>query len=285
MTDEQNTLTMSVYYDDYYKHLGESPNLDRMAKEGMLFKNHFVQCPQCVATRTSILTGLYPHQSGVLNNNAWFADWRYDYTTIPEVFKENGYKTANLGKIHYPRGKEIWEYNDQHYSYYTANYVNPQQLTGSFKGQDDKWEILKPQGYKLILSGIYPTPKEGDKYPETALIDKSIEWLEDNKNSDKPFFLRISMLSPHAPFLAPIEYYGRYSLENMRGYDKPTKETLAKMPQYERTKTFTFKENDILRANATYYALASHVDDEIGRLDKYLKENGFYENTLLVKAY
>ncbi len=282
MTDEQNTLTMSSYDDANQTHLGDSPNLDRMASEGTLFMNHYVQCPQCVATRAAMLTGSYPHQTGVINNNACLTDWKYDYETIPEVFSKNGYNTANIGKIHYPKGKEIWGYNDTHYGYYSKNYVSPENLTGSFKGQDKKWEVLKVNGYNLILSGIYPEPNEGDDYPETALMDKSIEWLEENKDKEDPFLLRISILSPHAPFLAPLDYYNRYKPEDMVSYDKPSSKTLALLPKYERSKGRSFSEDVVLRTNSTYYGLTSHVDNEIGRLDKYLKESGLDKNTLIL---
>lgn len=282
MTDEQNTLTMQSYDDNNYTHLGDSPNLDRMAAEGTLFMNQFVQCPQCVATRTSMITGLYPHQSGVLNNNACLVNWKYNYNTIPEVFTANGYNTANVGKIHYPNGREIWGYNDTHYAYYESKYVDATTLRGTFAGQNEQWSVLKPTGYNLILSGIYPTPIDGDTYPETALTNKAINWLENHKDSEKPFLLRVSYLSPHAPFLAPLPFYDKYTPDQMAGWDRPTSSTLNGMPSYEKSKSFSFSEEVIRRVNATYYGLANHVDDEVGRIDAYLKASGLDQNTLVL---
>ena len=285
LTDEQNTLTMSLYDDDNFKHLGVSPNLDRMAYEGVLFKQHHIQCPQCVASRAAMLTGLYPHQNGVINNNAYFGNWPYEDTiTLPEVFAQNGYEVANIGKMHYSKGKEIWGCADEHYQYYVRNYLHHDGLRGKFRGQEEQYEILYVPELKakIALSGIYPEPENGDEYAEAALISKAINWIDERKVGNRPFMLRLSIQSPHAPFLAPREHYNMYSDEDMKDFWWDTVKERSELPVFERRGKENPNKEDTLRINRTYYGLATHVDDEIGRLDAYLKENRLYENTVLI---
>ena len=83
-----------------------TPNLDRLAASGVRFTNNFCNSPVCVSSRVCILTGLYPEDTGVYNNEGAWKAFRLPRTfeTFPRVFAMHGYKTANFGKIHVARG-------------------------------------------------------------------------------------------------------------------------------------------------------------------------------------
>ena len=103
MVDDMNTM-LSTYGHKQVK----TPNLEKLKKEGVQFNKAYVQYPQCTASRTSMLTGLYPDQSGVTQLRQHFRNFVPEAKTLPQIFKEKGYYTARVGKIfHYDVPREV----------------------------------------------------------------------------------------------------------------------------------------------------------------------------------
>jgi len=99
-------------YDDP---LAISPNIDRLAKEGALFQNHYVQAPSCAPSRTSMLTGYRPDEVEVTDHKTHFRETRPEVVTLPELFKKNGYTTISLGKLfHYSKLKIYFPLDKQY---------------------------------------------------------------------------------------------------------------------------------------------------------------------------
>ena len=109
--DELRTDALGCYGNPYVQ--PQTPNIDALAASGVQFDNCFCNSPVCVASRTSILTGLYPEDTGVYHNEAYWPGYRFDNPpqTFPQVFAQNGYTTANFGKVHVPKSLNPWMYS------------------------------------------------------------------------------------------------------------------------------------------------------------------------------
>jgi arylsulfatase A-like enzyme len=161
-----------------------TPALDRLANEGMLFENVFCTNSICGPSRAAILTGKHSHLNGMLRNDTIFDG---SQQTFPKLLQEGGYKTAWIGKWH---------------------------LFSDPTGFDD-WAILT----RSNLQGTYYNPifgtSNGEKEPETGytatlITDRAISWIDNNRDSDQPFFLAYSHKTPHREWVPGPEEYDLY---------------------------------------------------------------------------
>ena len=111
--DELRTDALGCYGTPYAEM--QTPHLDAIANSGSIFRNCYCNSPVCVSSRTSVLTGLYAEDTGVYHNEGFWSQYRMDEPlpiTIPEVFAQKGYTTANFGKVHIPHQFEPWMHNE-----------------------------------------------------------------------------------------------------------------------------------------------------------------------------
>ena len=167
-----------IYSDDhaqaavsaYGSHLAEvapTPNIDRIAKQGMRFNNSFVTNSICGPCRAVIMTGKHSHLNGFRQNGDKFDPTQQ---TFPKLLKGNGYQTAVFGKWHLG--------------------TNPVGF--------DAWEVLPGQGHYYNPDFITPTGKIQDHgYVSNLLTDKALTWLEKDRDQDKPFMLMVQHKAPH----------------------------------------------------------------------------------------
>ena len=162
-----------------------TPNIDRLAAEGLLLKNFFVTTPLCSPSRASFLTGLYPHTHRVINNDKVGLDViSHTLYTFPRMLREAGYETAFIGKWHMG-------------------------LDDSRRPGFDRWISFKGQGLYLDpvvnLDGV---PKQLDGYMTDHLNRWAVEFVE--KPHDRPFLLYLSHKGVHAPFIPAPRHEGLY---------------------------------------------------------------------------
>ncbi len=190
MTDDQATRTVSAYEGA----INHTPNIDRLAGEGALFRNSFVANSICNPSRAAIFTGKHSHKNGVVGNAS---PWDNSQTISPRLFQDAGYTTTLIGKWHMnnPPGDEF------HYS---------NRLTGAGK------------------QGFYYNPEfeTGDGTKETVeghstdiVTDKALRWLDDN--SGDPFLLFVQFKAPHVPRMPEFRFLDRYTNDTV-----PEPETL-----------------------------------------------------------
>jgi arylsulfatase A-like enzyme len=176
MSDDHDADAISAYN----KTLIQTPNIDRLAKEGMLFTRNFVANSICGPVRATLLTGQHSHKNGIKNNRT-----RFDSTkiTMPRLFQQHGYQTALVGKWHlhsYPAGFDYWKILPGQGLYFDPRFISMNGDTTTIPG-----------------------------YATDVICDEAIKWL-DNRDPGKPFVLHIHHKAPHRYFLAPLKYIEQY---------------------------------------------------------------------------
>ena len=253
-----------------------TPNLDRLASSGVQFTNNFCNAPVCVASRCSTLTGLYPEDTGVYNNEGAWPNFRLPHSlqTFPRVLAQNGYATANFGKIHV--SPEL------------RPGANPEQDIFQFHdgagGNMGIWEHLGEDAVQMIRApnggmngGIFP---DGEPYPPDQVVENSLRWMAEN---DTPFFARISILQPHTPVLPPAEYVRLFDGQDP-GLPGPLPDTLSDFEKRvaEVYDVASMPPEKLRAARLHYYAQVAWIDAQVGRVMDFLKRTGRLEKTVVL---
>jgi N-acetylglucosamine-6-sulfatase len=255
----------------------KTPNIDKLAKEGVNVKNFFVTQSICSPSRASFLTGTYPHIHGVNQNNKYVdPDWT-NYAPFSTHLQKSGYETAHIGKIHmaWKRGKE---------------HIRP-----GF----DYW-------FSFIGQGQYFNPKVNDNGRETQiegymtdiLTDKTVDWLVNKRDPDKPFSLNLWHKAVHEKHLPAPRHEDLFQDDPLPEPPFDThKETFKGKPEWLRRKTYGFKwnENDKIPEELPEitWPINKHkymqllrsliaVDESLGKVIKTLEEIGELENTVII---
>jgi len=165
----------------------KTPNMDRLAREGALFRNAFVTNALCLPSRASFLTGAYSHTTGATTNEDSQVPARF--ALVSDVLREQGYEVGFVGKSHV--GGALL---DHKWDYYFG-----------FKGQAD---YLKPEVVEGS-NGQYSEPKIYHEYVDDLLTRKAVEWVQGR--GEKPFCLFLWFYAPHAPFYRPRRMLQRFN--------------------------------------------------------------------------
>lgn len=193
--DRPNVLLISIDdLNDWVGCLGGhpqaiTPNIDRLAAMGTLFENAHCQSPVCNPSRASMMTGRYPHTTGIyfLSPDLKQAPVLRNVKTMPEVFASHGYTTMATGKIFHTGDKRFFD---------------EYQPSGGF-GPRPKKKISQPHGHPLWDWGAYP--EDDELMPDWKAAKWAIEKL--NQEYDKPFFMGVGFYRPHVPMYAPQKWF------------------------------------------------------------------------------
>lgn len=300
MADDLTTQAISAY-GGIYKDLAPTPNIDRIASEGMLFQDVLCTNAICGPSRAAILTGNYSNLNGYYKNES---GGKFDKTqwTFPQEFQKNGYQTSLFGKWHLgtePQGFDVFKYHNS--AGQQGHYWNPKY---NINGVDTKVE-----GYSTNLS-----------------TDFAMDWLASERKQDEPFMMVLQYKAPHRPwqpdtkyetlwddveFPYPatfnddykgreltagdtemtMEYFSRRDMkykepENLKGKEKIKWAFYGAKPgEVVQPEGMTFEEGRKWRYQTyikDYLACVKSVDDNIGRVLKYLDENNLTDNTIIV---
>lgn len=272
----------------------QTPNLDEMAKDGLKMTN-FYNASRCCPSRSSILTGLYPHQTGVgdmMNTRPQPAYQGYlnkNCVTIAEALKQNGYQTFMGGKWHVGQAKENWPLQRGFDKYF-----------GLIDGANSYFENrpYRPNQKLTIALGNEPYTLSKGYYSTNAYTDFAIDFIT-HKQKDKPFFLYLAYQAPHWPLHALPKDIAKYKGKFMKGWDAMREERYKKQLALgvidESTKlspldsacrkweSLTQEEKVIWDEKmAVYYAMIDRMDQNIGKLRSKLKEIGEDKNTVIM---
>ena len=270
LTDDMRADCMSIAGHPHLK----TPNIDRLAKEGVYFKNAFCTTSLCSPSRASILSGLYAHSHGVQNN---FTEYPNDLPSFPRQLQAEGYRTAYIGKYH------MGEENDEKrpgFDYFVTH-----------KGQGKYWDTeFNLDGERKVLPGYYTT----------VVTDLAESWLRENMKPDQPVLLMLGHKAPHSFYFPEPKYKDafdhvdvQYPATAFKLEDKP-KWFLARLdtwhgiygPLFDYRKKFPDRRpeavKDFAAMTRAYWGTIQSVDDSVGRLYRVLEELGQLDNTVFI---
>jgi len=278
MADDHAVNAVSAYGSK----LMETPNIDRLAKQGVLFENCFCTNSICNPSRASILTGKYSHIHGVKTN---YIKPGNDHVTYPELLKQAGYQTALVGKTHFWKETNCIKSLDYYMISHGAEYHNPKFLE---KGKE-------LQNY--------------DGYVTDVVTNKGIDWLK-NCDKNKPFMLMMHQPAPHMPFQEKedlVEVYKNKHYPEPPSFNDPPKNqpdsprpfniTMEGLMGFQGRKhvwgDYAWEAPEGLEGEAlkkwiyqrymrAYLACVQSLDENVGKLLDFLKKSGLDENTVVI---
>lgn len=296
MTDQHRADLMTCAGRD----LVPTPNIDRIASRGVRFANAYCPYPVCVASRMALLTGLYAHNTGAINNSDPL-DWRY--RTIAHHFAEHGYLTALMGKMHFVDAHNhgfayYMSINDwlmylgpkvKHYANEIANHpLGPQFFKtvndggASFPDIEGLWERIGPwashveqRNFDSMASALEP-----QDHLDMFIARETAEFFRRYRN--QPFFLIASFMKPHSPFYPPREWAEKYRVDKM---PLPKVGDVSQYPPHiqQRIRNIQNLGEKRHRAHrAGYLGNLAFVDTCIGQVYNALEEQGLADNTIVV---
>lgn len=267
-----------------------TPNLDKLADKGVRFTQAVCQAPMCIASRNSMMFGIYANQTGVLRNGRGIPDDKLPTKPLAQMFQEAGYETAGFGKTHWgircsTRGfetrfaaevfeegaimmKDLDPEKKQRYLDETIGYG---------PGEED------PSGYIGETSSL----PEGD-HRDGWVLEKCLDYIN-TRVDERPLFLYLSFLKPHAGHNVPEGFEDHYNLQETKYAEQPPweKDSSPHAEGVNRRELYEgfwkeATEDQWKEMTMRYYANCTWIDDMFGRTLHALEDKGLLENALIV---
>jgi len=295
-------LELGCYGDQHIK----SPNIDRLASEGLQFQRAYCQQAVCGPSRASLLTGMRPDTLKGSGMYVHFRKYVPDVVTLPQWFKKHGYYTKALGKIYHGGFDKVYgrnvtdppSWSEPTWRGHPRYYFSPEgiETARNIFVQKYKTEILglNPDDWvnHLIIGGLATEAPDvaDDVLYDGQLTEQAILKLRELK--DRPFFLALGFLKPHLPFIAPKKYWDLYDSETIdlatnlqapKDFPKIAGTTWGELRNYSgmpRKGPVTPEQARRLRHG--YYACVSYVDALIGRVLDELDRLQLADNTIVI---
>ena len=271
LTDDQRWDALGIAGNKYLK----TPNMDRIGREGVWFRNAFCTTSLCSPSRASILSGLYAHKHGVLNN---FTEYpAAGFKSFPMVLQGEGYDTAYIGKWHMGEDNDLPRPG---FNWFVTHKGQGKYFGTEFCFNGERREVMK---------GYYTT----------VVTDLAEEWIK-RPRGDKPWCLMLGHKAPHS-FYVPEEKYA-HAFDAARTPYPETAFMLDDKPAWIKDRLYTWHGiygplfdwrkkfpddtpegvKDFEAMNRAYWATLLSVDDSVGRLYNLLKQRGELDNTIIV---
>jgi iduronate 2-sulfatase len=258
----------------------KTPNIDRIAKNGVRFDRAYCQFPLCSPSRTSLMTGLAPDTTRVYELQTHFRTVLPDVITLGQAFQKNGYFSGRVGKIYH--------------------YGNPGQI--GTDGLDDKptWnQVVNPAGIDKLEEepkltnytpgrglgsavSFYASPAKDEQHTDGKVAEEVVRMMEAHR--DAPFFIGAGFYKPHVPWIAPKKYFDMYPLESIdvRPFEESEMSIAPEYAYFTRPANWGMTPEQRRDAIRAYYATISFVDAQIGKVLDALERLKLAENTTVV---
>lgn len=277
-----------------------TPNVDRLAGEGTRFRRCYTSNPICSPSRASLLTGVLPHEHGMVDCThtvpPYRARFRQDLLTWSESLAEAGYYLGYVGKWHIERSRKLEEFGFDEYTIGWTDKLedgyrdhrrglgldpNPDR---SPDGLEDAGVVEQPGYRDLTLYGTHDEPVDGTREYYTYTLGE--QFVRDRASADEPWCLTVSTYGPHDPYIVPEAYADRYDSDDL---EKPANlhDSMADKPELYRRQQSVWDGlgwAEIAEARAHYFAYCSLIDDQVGRLLDALAETGQLDDTVVIYA-
>lgn len=268
----------------------ETPHLDHLARTGTRFTRAYSAVPSCIAARAAILTGMSQEHHGRVGYQDG-VPWRYAHT-LPGELARAGYHTQGVGKMHFHPSRSLQGFhNVVLHDGYLHFHRSSRQV---YELHDDYRVWLREKagadvdyaehgiGCNSWVARPWHLPER--LHPTNWVVHQSIDFLR-RRDPDKPFFLWMSFVRPHAPLDPPAHYFEQYLRRDIPSprvgewVDRDMPENPGLPPDAGRGR---LREHELRRAQAAYYALITHIDHQIGRFLEVLGEYDELHNTLVL---
>lgn len=286
---EQKPNILFIVIDDmcpalrcYGDAIAHTPNIDKLASQGVVFTHAYCQVGISNPSRASLMTGMRPDEIKVWTLKIHFRETKPGVITLPQFYKENGYLTRAIGKI----------YHDEAYYQDPISWSGPAEYNITMDGKGYKYVRpenclpKRPKAASVEIANVLDTA-----YIDGKVCQAAIEVM--NEIADSTFFLEVGFRRPHLPFSAPKKYWDLYernvfgkelkdsvkpigapdiafhNSNELRGYEDISKKGAISVE----------KQLELMHG---YYACISYVDEQIGKLIAELKRFGCYDNTVIV---
>jgi len=317
--DNNSPNILFIAVDDLRPQLGAygkdfmiTPNMDRLAGEGRLFRHHYVTVPTCGSSRYALLTGQYPHNTAELGNDIFYKTTAGERGTrkhnvdspesMVEAFRLNGYYTVGMGKISHSADGYVYGYTDT-----VSSIMELPNSWDEFHFNAGKWGngwnaffgYASGENRQSLNKEVKPYEAgkvDDDGYPDGLTANLAMDQLGKLKERSEPFFLAVGFFKPHLPFTAPKKYWDLYDEDKIpitNTHDIPANTSKAsfhesgEFNQYKKGEEKAGLDHELSEAYArkvrhAYFAATSYVDAQIGKVLEALEENGLADNTIIV---
>ena len=285
-TDQQRRDSLPCYGLDFV----QTPHLDKIASEGIVFDNCVSASPVCQPVRASFMAGQYPSVTGVTDNFQWLSA---DTPTLPQRLREAGVNTAAIGKMHfYPwDNPQDFEYRviaeDKRQIYIPDHYTQFLEKNGYTRGHP----AVHKEYRDSLGAMVSPLPEE--YHIDSFIGAETVKWINSIDN-DRPFFSWVSFNSPHDPYDPPPRLSELYR-------DSPIPEIMGSMSDYKNKPAYQnriipfFRDNPLFlndyskmtpdivaKMRRHYYATITLIDEWVGKILSALEEKGLLDSTYIV---
>lgn len=288
MSDQHNASVLGAYGDPYV----DTPNIDSLAENGILFENCYTNCPICVPARLAFTSGQYISRINAWNNSSTLP--RMDYPSIADTMNAAGYQSYLVGKMHYDVSET--------YGFKRLMGENSVDDSGVAKKQPGASRINITEEFLNTPGGRF-TPMFEECGVKNSFINNQtenvtnsmVEFLKNRKAEDGPFFTIGGFIAPHNPFTIPQEYYDKYkNIDEIKEPEFPLpedfletypKDYISQLRGYELLgpEDKGPDADDTAKYRALYYGLVDYFDDHIGTiLDTLYSNPEICDNTIVV---
>lgn len=269
-----------------------TPNVDRLARSGMRFTRCYTPSPICSPARASFMTGLLPHQHGMVDVEHAVPAYRAGLLPGLPMWSQRlaaaGYRVGYYGKWHVERSYDMARFGFQR----SAAYREPGRAYADHRaslglgptaaiGAPNR--VVSQPGYRdLLLYGVTDEPIESTL--EHFTTSGALGFLEDACASDDPWALMVSTKAPHEPYVVPRPLFDLYDAADLPLPDSFDDDLADRPAIYRRQQTVwrDLTEDDFRVATACYYALCTLVDEQVGRLLATIEAAGRLDDTLVI---
>jgi iduronate 2-sulfatase len=268
----------------------KSPQIDRLASQGLLFERAYCQQAVCAPSRISLLTGLRPDTTGIYDLQHPLRQTKPDVLSMPQYFQRSGYETVSLGKIYHHTG-------DDNSIGWTGKAWRPEgKWTGRGYLAPDSIRRIQPPESAHGHPGVGPAYEwanvPDEAYPDGTTAVKATEELRRLEKGDKPFFLAVGFVRPHLPFNAPQKYWDLYDRADIKVPQQgawPKGSPSLAGTQWGELRKYTgmprsgpMPKDEAINLIHGYYACVSYMDALVGQVVGELERLGLRDDTVII---
>lgn len=261
----------------YGNPMAKTPNYDRLAAEGTLFENHYVQNPVCVGSRCSLLTGWYPHVAG---HRSLLNFLKPHEPNFLRYMKEAGYDVRLYGKNH------VLDADALALSVTEFDGCDKREASGSiWRDTEETRKIFAKRMFSGNYTMLFPPmdDEEFDEIVDTKIVNRSVKFLDERKADAPPFFLFVSINNPHASYVTSKYYDSLYDPDQFAILKKELKDQPAFMRLLKQYSNFDTVDDETFRKCASVYlGMITYCDDMLGRILDALDRNGLSDDTMVI---